>query len=195
MFFKKIKICFILILLLFLFNQQGDGKYNKIRKNNYSINIEDIMFNKCKTYYPWMKKNIYNYISFYCKYWSKNYKIDEELVYALIQHESGGKNIRGRKNRNGSRDHGIMQINEVHSPNDVTRLYNCKINIKIGIWYLSLCIKKSKGNIKEACRMYNQGLYGKKWKYKNWKYVKRIIKDYKKFNKFEMNKDKLFVLN
>ena len=39
-----------------------------------------------------MKKNIYNYISFYCKYWSKNYKIDEELVYALIQHESGGKN-------------------------------------------------------------------------------------------------------
>jgi hypothetical protein len=43
-------------------------------------------------------------------------------------------------------------------------------------------MKKSNGNIKEASRMYNAGLYNKRWKYKNWEYANRVQRNYIKFN-------------
>lgn len=122
---------------------------------------------------------------------AKKYKVPIELICAVIQHESGGKNIRSRRNYNGSRDYGLMQINSVHV-SDCKTLYNIRKNIRIGSWYLSKCLKKAKGNVKEACRMYNGGLHNKRWKYKNWKYVNRIYRDYYKIKTYFYNIDEKF---
>jgi soluble lytic murein transglycosylase-like protein len=138
---------------------------------------EDRDFLKLAGQYKWLDVNIYNIINEK----AKKYKIDKELVCAVIQYESGDycrnnlKKMRVVVSRSGAI--GPMQIMSFHTKNPKL-LYNLKFNIEKGTWYLSVCLKKSKGNIREACRMYNAGVNSKRWKYKNWAYVNRIEKSY-----------------
>lgn len=53
-------------------------------------------------------------------------------------------------------------------------------NIEYGTSYLKACLLKSRGDITEAARMYNQGTGSKKKDYKNWKYAKGVARLYKK---------------
>ena len=68
----------------------------------------------------------------------------------------------------------------------LTSCYDPEINIELGCRYYSMCLKKSKKQgwknyIANANRMYNQGLHGKKWRYKNWKhYAYPIVRKYNK---------------
>jgi soluble lytic murein transglycosylase-like protein len=193
--FTKKRIISIIIVLFMLIGCQGNIK--NIRKiNSVTISIGEIKFLNYKKQYPWLNVEIYEIILYYCRYWEKNYKIDEKLVFALIQHESGSycRNDLSKMTRVISRSGaiGICQIMPFHAknPND---LCNPNFNIKKGIWYLSLCMKKSNGNIRNACRMYNAGLNNKIWKYKNWAYINRIEKDYKKSIDTNKNNQKLYV--
>ena len=125
--------------------------------------------------YSWMSKKLYN---LYQKR-SKQYNVPIKLAISVIKAESNGKVVKSRKNKNGTRDWGRFQINAVHMPNNPKKLLDDKINSKYGFWYLSLCLKKSKGYLKHAIRMYNQGLAGKEYKYKNWQYVNNVLKEYR----------------
>jgi len=128
-------------------------------------------YDQLSSYYKWMTPKIYYYIKKNCK----QYQIPEELVCSIVQHESGGNQY--ALSSKGAR--GYMQVLTVHAwSKDPDILYICEINFQRGAWYLSRCLKKSGGNIQEACRYYNAGLRNKWSDYKNWKYVKRIYRDY-----------------
>jgi soluble lytic murein transglycosylase-like protein len=164
---NKISAFLICILLLVTCSTT----YKSIEINNE--------FNNLFSQYRWLTHEIYFFINKY----SKKYNVDEKLICAMIQRESNGKNVRSRRNRNGSRDYGLMQINSVHSPRNVKSLYSYDKNIRIGVWYLSLCLKKSKGNVKLACIYYNGGLNCNVQKYKKNRaryrnYICSIYKNY-----------------
>ena len=107
--------------------------------------------------------------------------VDPALTCAVIQAESGGQNVVSRRaNWNGTRDWGLMQVNSVHCPTNPRKLLNVGYNIQKGTWYLSRCVKKASGNIKRIPMYYNGGLGAKCYKYKNWKYVYRVLKYYQR---------------
>ena len=152
------KIIIILVLLIFATNAAP-----KVLNDYQRLNGR----------YSWLNKRLYNHI----RISSAEFRVPAELICAVIQHESRGRNIRSRMNHDGTRDYGYMQVNSVHGR--ASDLYNYKYNIKFGTWYLSKCLKKSRGNIRNACRYYNAGINSSKRKYKNWKYIDRIYADYK----------------
>ena len=128
--------------------------------------------------YKWLTDELYTL--YYSR--SRQYSVSMDLALAVIQGESGGKNIRSHKrNRNKTHDYGRMQINSIHSKDNPELLLNDIYNSKYGFYYLSKCIIKSKGNNQEAVRFYNQGINGKRYKYNNWKYVNKILKYYNKY--------------
>ena len=112
------------------------------------------------------------------KYRSIEYDIPIELALCLIDAESSGRKIISRKNRNGTRDYGRFQINSCHMPDNPRQLLNDTVNSKYGFSYLKKCLLKSSGNLKEAIRMYNQGLNGTRKYYKNWNYVEKVLMCY-----------------
>lgn len=78
-----------------------------------------------------------------CVYQSaKKYELPSSLLLAVIKTE-GGRNGLAVKNKNGSYDLGIMQINTIHLPalkkmgiNRATLLSNGCVNIDVGAWML-----------------------------------------------------------
>lgn len=153
---------FLYIILLYsLFNPEY------LNLSQKQIIEKEKLFKK----YSWLNSRLYNLYK--CR--SIEYKVPLTLALSLINAESKGKNIISKKNKNGTRDYGRMQINSVHKLNNPRKLLNDKINSKYGFWYLSKCFNKSIGNIPYAIRMYNQGLNGKKKHYKNWKYIEKIL--------------------
>ena len=199
--FSKLKVFVILISMFLLLDYQGKSEATNVINIEESVKkFKHLEYLDCKLYYKWLTKDVYNTIIYYCNYWSKIYKVDKNMIFALIQNESGDfcrNNIEKMikvKSRSGAL--GICQIMPFHSPKNPKKLYDYKFNIKKGIWYFSLCMKKAKGDIKEAARFYNQGINGKKWKYKNWAYTNRIKEDFDSFNKmiFESKNLKLFAL-
>jgi Transglycosylase SLT domain len=121
--------------------------------------------------YKWLKPGLYNLY----KKRAAEYRIPLNLALAVIHAESRGKNVISKKNKNGSRDWGRMQVNSIHMKRNPRLLLNDKINSRVGFWYLSAAYKKSGYNLKETVRLYNQGLAGKRSNYKNWKYVTSIL--------------------
>jgi len=142
--------------------------------NDYNVVYQE--FKDWKNYYIWLNIEVYSTI----EYFSYKYRINKSLVLAVIQQESGSycdnKLEKMIKVRSYAGAIGIMQIMPFHVE-DFKQLYDYRTNIEKGIWYLSKCLKKSKYNIVEACRMYNAGLNSKRWKYRNWAYTKRIYID------------------
>lgn len=73
---------------------------------------------------------------------AKRYELPAELVLAIIETEGGGAG-KIHKNKNGTVDIGLMQINSVHLPelrkHNITYnalLYKPCVNIEVGTWLL-----------------------------------------------------------
>ncbi len=140
-------------------------------------------FYTLKSEYNWLNIDLYETLLRETK---KN-NIPIGLSCSLIQSESGGRNVISRENTNGTRDYGYCQVNSVHSPNDPEKLLNSMYNIKLSCNYLGRAFEKAKKLYdtddwyKESIRMYNQGLYGKRYAYNNWNYVNKTVNRYISF--------------
>lgn len=158
-----------------------------------------------------VKKTLYkrDYSNYVEKY-SKEYEVDQNLVYAVIKAESNFKND-AKSNKEAI---GLMQI-MTETAKDICRmtnlkftdekelnekLYNPEINIKLGTYYLSYLIKKY-NNVELAITAYNAGI----GTVDNWistgvlksdgsdienipyketnNYVRKILRDYKIYSK------------
>jgi len=174
---KKIWTTILVYILIIIFID-----YNVAHSRIYVISNYD----KLSYYYSWMNPTLYYHI----RRNSIRYKVPEELICAVIQHESRGKIF--AKSPVGAR--GVMQVMPVHAGKSHPKiLYKVKVNVQLGTWYLSECLKKARhvkiskkdkvkqyqGIIKESCRMYNSGIARKRSVYKNWKYTERIYADYR----------------
>lgn len=93
----------------------------------------------------------------------KKYGVNPQLLWAIAKTESQfNPNAFNQKNKNGSYDIGIMQINSIHldelwikygiSEND---LYNPRLNIHIGAKILKDCLNKHKDNLTNGITCYN----------------------------------------
>jgi len=93
---------------------------------------------------------------------SKTYGINPLIVYAIIKTESGFNPYAINKNKNGTYDIGLMQINSSWLPflskygYTVNHLFDPCINAKVGTWILAKCISKFGYNWK-AIDCYNKG--------------------------------------
>lgn len=137
-------------------------------------------FYKLQQKYTWLDFSTYRIILQN----SIRYTIEPAYVCAVIQYESGdycANNLPDMiKVISWAGARGIMQVMPFHSdtPDELLTAKGC---IKKGCWYLSKCLKKGKGNIREAARMYNAGLFNIRSNYKNWAYVNRIEKSVNEF--------------
>jgi soluble lytic murein transglycosylase-like protein len=85
---------------------------------------------------------------------AKKYGVDERLVLAVIQHESGFKN--GQTSSRGAK--GIMQLMPATAREmGVTDINNPTQNIEGGVKYLKKLLDKYNGNVKLALAAYNAG--------------------------------------
>lgn len=101
-----------------------------------------------------------SYSEFVEKY-SKEYNVDERLVYAIIKEESNfNKDISSKRNAIGLMQ--LVQSTADEIGNDIgienINLKNPEINIQIGTKYLSNLLKKYDGNVKMAVIAYNAGI-------------------------------------
>lgn len=156
----KFKLITILIVCSFVFPEL-----------NSSLPHYLILKNKLFKKHAWLNNKLYKLYQDR----SRNYMVPIDLATSVVNAESNGRNVISRANNNGSRDYGRFQVNSIHLPSSPRKLLCDKINSKFGFMYLSLCLKKSKNNISETIRMYNQGLNGNKKYYKNWKYVEKVL--------------------
>jgi soluble lytic murein transglycosylase-like protein len=91
---------------------------------------------------------------------SERYKVDAWLLYAIAKHESGLNPYAVNRNKNGSVDVGVMQINSIHFPTlaklgiPKESLWNPETNIQVGAWVLAQCIQKH-GYTTNALNCYN----------------------------------------
>jgi soluble lytic murein transglycosylase-like protein len=103
------------------------------------------------------------------------YNIDLALLISIVNIESQFKqSATSTVNVNGSKDQGLLQLNNAYfnTPN----IYEPLVNITIGIDYFNTCLLKSNGDIKSALYRYNSGNrtnYGQ-----SEKYIKKIMDYY-----------------
>ena len=99
-----------------------------------------------------------------------NKATNPELVFAIIEQESNFKPNAINTNRNGTVDRGLMQINSNTAPSlwknvfpnepyDYRKLFDPKINLKLGIWYFNYLLDKYK-DVHKALTAYNRGEVG-----------------------------------
>ncbi len=114
---------------------------------------------------------------------AQKYGVPEELILAIIQQESAFNPKAYNKNKDGTEDRGLMQVNYQHNIRlmreygieDPDQLYDIALNIELGTRILYENYKRL-GNWVMAVKAYN-GL-----KADNWDYVKSV------FNKVAMFK-------
>lgn len=95
---------------------------------------------------------------------SQKYNVNPYVLYAIAKTESGLRPYAINTNTNGTRDIGIMQINErwIYKLNKdgypirIEHLYDPRINIHMGAYVLRLCMNKY-GNTWQAIDCYNKG--------------------------------------
>lgn len=107
-----------------------------------------------------------------------------ELALAVIDQESGGRVAAvGKPNRNGTRDYGLMQINENNlSRFGLTRetaLTDWKTNADAGLSILSEAVRDQRGDIARALAQYKGGpkhaaLGPGKWEPATQRYIEKI---------------------
>lgn len=124
----------------------------------------------------------------YFGYAGKKYNINPNLLKAIAIYESNINPKVVHKNKNGTYDIGIMQINTVHKETlkrygiSLHDLFKPSTNIIVGAWVLSECFKKF-GYTEQAIGCYNGGS-------KNFKYARKILfifENLKKGNNNESN--------
>jgi soluble lytic murein transglycosylase-like protein len=94
-------------------------------------------------------------------YYSTIYRIDGDLVLAIIDGESEGEIKAFNINRNGTHDSGLMQINScnhewLRDELGITDFYEPTQNIKAGVYILSLLTEKY-DNMHRVLMSYNMG--------------------------------------
>jgi len=107
---------------------------------------------------------------------SLKYGIPKEILMAIISVESGFNPRAYNKNKDGTEDRGLMQVNYQHNLGlmkeygitDPEQLYNPELNIEVGARILYENYKRF-GNWVMAIKAYN-GL-----KADNWDYVRRVL--------------------
>lgn len=101
--------------------------------------------------------------------------IPEYLALAVAAHESGFNNIAvSPQNTDGSRDHGVFQLNDkYHKLKDV---YDPMENIRYGIGMLKAGLKKNNGDVAKTLSDYNAGANAKgKAREQGNKYAKKVM--------------------
>ena len=79
-----------------------------------------------------------------------------ELALAVAKHESGFNNLaKSKQNTDGSRDHGVFQLNDKY--HKLKNVYDPNENIAYGIKHLKGLLAGAKGNIRKALSDYNAG--------------------------------------
>ena len=109
-----------------------------------------------------------------------------ELALAVAQHESGFNNIAvSKKNTDGSRDHGVFQLNDkYHKLNNV---YDPAENIRYGIGMLKNGLERNNGNVAKTLSDYNAGPNAKgKNRRAGDSYAKKVMALMPKFNQKEI---------
>lgn len=82
--------------------------------------------------------------------------VDPALALAVAYHESGFNNIAvSPKNTNGSRDHGVFQLNDKY--HHLKNVYDPQENIAYGIKHLKGLLAGTKGDVLKALSNYNAG--------------------------------------
>ena len=129
-----------------------------------------------KNSFTWVKKDFYFHLQNTCK----KYNIDPLFALSIAQAESGGRNVVSKRNKNGTRDFGIFQINSVHLPKTPYQLLDYKINTNKAMSILRECLKKAKGDKRLACAYYNAGTNCnvKKYFQQRSAYPNKILKKY-----------------
>ena len=94
-------------------------------------------------------------------YYSAIYHIDSKLVMAVIDSESEGNPNAVNRNKNGSTDHGLMQINSINhkwlsEELGITDFHDPSQNIQAGCYILSLLTAKY-DNYHRVLMCYNMG--------------------------------------
>ena len=131
------------------------------------------LYKRLSMQYEWLSLDLYNIIL----YESKVADFDPRLVASIVDVEPSGCNVISKRNKNGSRDYGVMQINSSHMKKGEEKLYlNLNINIAKGISYFKECMKQSNYYLHESIRLYNAGINSKKSN--NGSYVKKIFHNY-----------------
>lgn len=86
--------------------------------------------------------------------------VPEYLALAVAAQESGFNNVAvSKKNKDGSRDHGVFQLNDRY--HKLKNVYNPIENIRYGIGMLKAGLKKNKGNVAKTLSDYNAGANAK----------------------------------
>ena len=93
---------------------------------------------------------------------AKYYKVPPQLLWAIAKKESKFNPNAKNKNKNGTYDIGLMQINTIHAKElwdkykiSQKDLYNPKLNIFVGAMILEKCLKKHKNNLQNGITCYN----------------------------------------
>lgn len=169
----------VLTLLLIAMSKPMEGSLNKEIVDKEQL-IRNILFSE----FPWMTES--KFAILYEKATEK--KIDIFLLVALIQVESSG-NARAKgkwvypplMRKDGSiyykksRAYGLMQVMDYNYSGSTTKLLDISININRGTEILNKCIDKFKDK-KHQLRCYNAGAASDPKKYRNWVYVRKILK-------------------
>jgi len=140
------------------------------------------MFIELSNEFSWLQLKVF-YIVYFI---SKREGVDPKLVCTVMHYESYDKRHRTtiRKmlravSKAGAR--GIMQVMPYHYKGPKKDLFKANVCIPLGISYLKKCLKKSRGDVIAASRMYNGGLGNNKYTYKNWvNYAIPIMRKYQK---------------
>jgi len=117
---------------------------------------------------------------------SEYYGVDENLIYAIIQVESGfNPRAKGDYDKNGvPQSYGLMQLNLKGAGAGYTpaELLDINTNVNIGTRYLKACLDAFPGDIRTGISAYNQGIGGaKNWGWtRNRSYVEAVLSYYKK---------------
>jgi soluble lytic murein transglycosylase-like protein len=153
----------------------------KIEKKEKKIihSPEEKELKRLKKHFKWLTKPVYSYILKR----SDIKEVDPIMIMSIKQVETGnhcGNNWKCMVSARGKAgERGAMQIMEYHAKNPKD-LDNWKFNTNTGIDYFRGAIEVASGDIRVAVRLYNQGHNGKWQNYKNWKYVSRVMRIYKK---------------
>jgi soluble lytic murein transglycosylase-like protein len=98
----------------------------------------------------------------YIEEYSTLYDIDADLTRAIIQVESDGVITAFNVNSNGSRDYGLMQINDcnhewLETELGITDWYDPRQNIRAGCYILGQLHRQYDGNLHKVLMAYNMG--------------------------------------
>lgn len=86
---------------------------------------------------------------------AKKYNVDPAAVQAIIKQETGGQNIQGSRNPNGTIDYGIMQVNSATKDPSSYNWKDPATNIDAGVAEFAQKLKAAGGDYHKAFHLYN----------------------------------------